>query len=502
MKADLAAYQKLLKTHHVILSSDERISKVRQYLKASRNSDEALIRQVANLVEEPFAIAGTFKKDYLALPSEVLSTCMRKHQKIFACYDSRGKLQNQFVAVINGKRASAGVIADNFRNVLESRLEDAKFFYQEDMKTTLESKTEKLKELIFLGKLGSYWDKTKRLESLCGFLTQAIQDRSANQKIAIEAARLCKTDLVTKLVYEFPELQGIAGGEYARHDGCAEETARAIREHYYPKSLNEDFRALGQSMSVSGAVLAIADRMDLLVGAIGIGIEPTGSQDPYALRRAAGGVVKLVRAFNFSFLLSQFIEQTAGLYGARLNVKLDQIQAKLLSFMKERVVFELDAKPGTKPYEILQAVLQVGADHIADAYQRFHALTILYERNREDFLMACKIIERTSNILKGVKEPVDEKIDSSIFENQLENKLYALIHEKEAGIQSLAGEKKYGPLTQDFGKAFYQPVHDFFDQVMVNVPDQRVRKNRQALVKKINRLYTEKVADLSVVTNQ
>jgi len=498
--ADLVKYEKLLKSNHVILKMDDRIAMIQGFLKNANNHDETLTQTVANLTEEPFAIEVTFQKDHLSLPPDVLATCMRKNQKVFACYDKQGKLINKMVVVINGRRRDPKKIAENYLNVLESRLVDAKFFYNEDTKTSLEDKVEKLSGLIFLGKLGSYLDKTKRLETLADFLAKQIKVQEIERRFAIQAATLCKADLTTHLVYEFPELQGVAGREYARHDHLHEEIARAVADHYLPRNLGEKHDSLKKQMSASAAIVAIADRIDLLVGAFGIGIEPSGSQDPYALRRAAGGIVKLARAFNLSFLLPELVQKTADLYGDVLKVKAQDIMKKLKPFIRERIYFEFDLKPGTKSYEIMQAVYEVSSENLADVFERFSVLKSFYEGRRDEFLKVCKIVERTSNILKGAKSHVDERIDPSNFKEKLENELYELACVKEPEFKKMALEKKYGPLTGEFGKVFYQPIHDFFDKVLVNVPDEKVRSNRLALMKKVNRLYTDSVADLSLIS--
>ncbi len=498
--ANLEKYENLLKKNHVVLKMETRVQMIEKALQAANNHDEYLAHTVANLTEEPFALEVTFKKDYLSLPGDVLATCMRKNQKVFACYDKQAKLINKMIVVINGKRRDLKKIAQNYLNVLESRLVDAKFFFEEDTKTSLEDKVEKLSGLIFLGKLGSYLDKTKRLETLADFLAKQIKLQENERRFAIQAATLCKADLTTHLVYEFPELQGVAGREYARHDHLHEEIARAVADHYLPRNLAQKHDELKKNLSASSAVVAIADRIDLLVGAFGIGIEPSGSQDPYALRRAAGGIVKLIRAFGFSFSLAELVQKTADLYGDTLKIKSQEISKKLKPFIRERIFFEFDLKPGTKSYEIMQAVYEVSSENLADVFERFGVLKAFYEGRRDDFVKACKIVERTSNILKGSKQQVDERIDPTNFKEKLENELYELACVKEPEFKRMASERKYGPMTSEFGKIFYQPIHDYFEKIMINVEDQKIRSNRLALMKKVNRLYTDSVADLSLIS--
>ncbi len=509
--ADLDLYEKILQKNHVVLNHKKRVRLIREFLKLSNNSDENLIQKVANLVEEPYPVRGTFKKDYLVLPAEVLSTCMRQHQKIFACYDAQGKLVNRFIAIMNGKRSHVKLIARNYENVLKSRLEDAKFFYHEDTKTKLEAKVPKLKEMVFLGKLGSYFEKVERLQKLVEYLAKSIQgaawfsgNASQSQYVvqdALKTARLCKADLMTHLVYEFPELQGIAGSEYAKHDGENEPVWKGIKEHYYPLNLSEGYAQLVKKMNPPAVLVSLADRMDLLIGAIGMGIEPSGSRDPYALRRAAGGFVKIVRAFHLPFSFGLLIRKTVELYGHYLKANANDIHKKLIPFVKERMIFELDLKPGTKPYEIFQAVFDSGLDDLSNVYDRFFALIHLYEKKPDEFMKACKVVERTSNILKGVKE-ISGEIDGSALQVEEEKTLYQLVCAKEPEIARLLSRKEYGTASEEYSRLFYKPVHDFFDKVLVNDQDQKIRANRQALVQKINRLYTDKIANLALITNQ
>ena len=506
--ADIIQYQKLLKKNHVILNLEERVSIIKTFLKKTNNQDEELIRRVANLVEEPFAIEGSFKKEYLSLPSEVLATCMKKHQKTFACYDSKGKLENRFAAIINGKRPDTKIIARNYENVLISRLEDAKFFYQEDIKTQLETKVNKLKELIFLGKLGSYLDKVARTRKLIEHMVAEVKVWPAShsyhfeniKKDADRTAVLCKADLMSHLVYEFPELQGIAGAEYAKREGENEWVSRAIREHYYPLNLSQSYTEL-EKMSPPAVLVSIADRIDLLVGAIGMGIEVSGSKDPYALRRATGGIVRLIHVIPISFSFDRLVHTALQFYGSLLKADSGEILKKIKNVLEDRMIFELDLKQGTRQHEIFKAVFRTSSDDIAGVYERFNALLEISEKNTDDFVKACKVVERTSNILKGVKN-IQDNIDTSQFEGDLEKKLHELLSSKSSAIRNLSEEKKYNAATKEFSNSFYGPVHDFFEKVMVNVPDEKVRANRQALMKKINRLYTEKIADLALITNK
>ena len=506
--SDFQAYEKLLLRHHVVLNSEERIKRIKSLLEAVHNSDEELMETVAHLVEEPFAVHGSFPKEYLKLPRAVLETCMKKQLKIFACYDSSGELVNRFVAIINGKRSSVRHIAVNYERVLCSRLEDARFFFREDTKTKLEGKVSKLQEMVFLGSLGSYFDKANRLKNLVEFLGK--ETRQSNEIIqrAKRAAYLAKADLTTHLVYEFPEIQGIAGAEYAKLDGESKEVASAILGHYLPYNLSEDFIHLKRALNVEGTLLGLADRIDLLVGAFSLGIEPSGSQDPYALRRAAGGIVKILRAHPLRFSLSKLIEATYKQYQSathkpysdKVSMSLEKMIPALISFFKERLVFELQVKAGTKEFEVLQAVLASNFDDVASVYERFVKLAPMI--GDPSFANACKVMERTANILKGVKaEELNRDVDDSLFKEQLERELFTLVNREEPKIFQLIAKGDYSTSAKSYGDTFCQPIQDFFDRVKVNTDDPKIRVNRQALMKRVHRIYAEKVADLSRITN-
>lgn len=504
LKADLEFYKKTLRTYHVILDPEERLQYIEGFFRKIGHEDHELAREVSNLVEEPFAIFGSFPKEYLCLPSEVLSTCMKKYQRIFSCQDAKGKLTNRFLAIVNGKRADSARMARNYESVLISRLEDAKFFYQEDTKSKLEEKMPKLKELIFLGELGSYWDKAERVEKISEWIGSNSsghwnEERSENVR---QVARLCKVDLVTHLVYEFPELQGIAGSEYARRDGFPKEVCSGILEHYLPRNLAETHERLRKNVSEVGAIVGLADRFDLLVGALGIGIEPSGSQDPYGLRRTAGGMVKLIRAFHLRFSLAGLVDFVCGLYENRLKVGVADLRPKLVSFIRERLFFELDLRAGTKSYEILEAVLASDSDDLVGVYERFGQLSKLFSEHKEGFLKACKVVERTHNILKGVKGDSSRKIEPSLFKEGMEKVLYDLVLSKEAKLNELAERGDFRSLVESYGADFLQPVEDFFAQVMVNVEEEALKCNRLALMKKVKGLCADRAADLSQITNQ
>jgi len=495
-KADWKGYVSLLKKKHVCLPIGTREALVRGALKSrfgQKQSDDELAHMNAQLVEEPFFLAGTFSQEYLELPAEVLASCMKKNQKVFACYDSKGKMKNQFVAVMNGKRNGLAKIRADYENVLDSRLKDARYFYEMDTRESFEKKKPKLAELVYLGKLGSVLDKTERLEKLAPEFAKAVGCPELAEDLK-RVASLSKIDLVTHLVYEMPDLQGIVGREYAREAREKEEVSLAIGTQYLPKNLSEDYKNLPKQMSKLGAMFGIIDRYDLLIGALGTGLEPTGSQDPYALRRAGGIVVKLIRAFDISFSLSEVHKNNLFLYDGRFLLK--EVGLKYVKFLRERVAFELGVKSGMRSYEILQAVMDSSFEDIADVFRRFDVLTGM---DQKILIKAAKVIQRTANMLKGYGKAPGEPKEELLAEVQ-EKKLFELLKTKAKEVEEPLEKGNYERATRLFADLFSVPLHDFFDHVLVNAEDAALRENRMALVAKINRLYTAKVADLSVLS--
>jgi glycyl-tRNA synthetase beta chain len=496
-KADWKVYVALLKKKHVILPIGTREALVLGALKnrfGQKQSDEELAHMNAQLVEEPFFLEGTFSQEYLELPAEVLASCMKKNQKVFACCDAKGKMRNRFVAVMNGKRNGLSKIRSDYENVLDSRLKDARYFYDMDTRETFEKKKPKLAELVYLGKLGSVLDKTERLEKMAGEFATAAGQKELARDLARVAA-LSKIDLVTHLVYEMPDLQGIVGREYAIEAGEKKEIASAIGTQYLPKNLTEDHTKVAKSMSLLGALFGVMDRLDLLTGALGSGIEPTGSQDPFALRRSGGIVVKLVRAFGISFPLGQVLDANMKLYADKLTKKED-LKPGFLKFLQERVAFELSVKPGTRSFEILQAVMRASFDDMADVFRRFEVL------NGIDFKIlakAAKVIQRTANILKGYGKTPGEPKEELLVEAQ-EKKLFELIRTRMKDVAESLEKKEYEKTTQLFADIFLSPLHDFFESVLVNAEDAGLRENRMALVANVSRLFTGRLADLSVLS--
>ncbi len=497
-KADWQAYSKLLDKQQVILSIQKRENLIREALAKNfdqKNPDEELVHECAQLVETPFLLEGGFSKEYLELPAEVLATSMKKHQRIFACYKA-SKLQNQFVAVMNGKRGGLKDISANFEKVLDSRLKDARFFFQEDTKQSFESRREKLNQLAYLGNLGSMKDKIERLEQAAETFCKV----TGNISLASDLKRVCalaKNDLLTHLVFEFTELQGVVGGEYARHFGEKEEVCQAIATQYLPKNLSENSQSVKKQMGILSALFGVMDRLDLLVGAYGTGIEPTGSQDPFALRRAGGILVKLIRAFQIHFSLTVVTAKMVSLYGNKLT-KQEGLE-RFYKFLQERIAFELGVKQGMSEYEILQAVMKTNFDDLADVFMRYEALLEISHVHKTEFVKSIQVVQRIANILKGAKDQFQGWSKEKLVEPQ-EKDLAAALIACEGSVHAAVQRGDWAKANQLFANAFAIPLTHFFEKVMVNAEDIEIRKNRLGLLKTIRDLYVSSIADLSLLS--
>lgn len=382
---------------HVVADVEARRLVVRKALdKATRaagaglrwREDEALLDTVTHLTEWPTVVLGSFEPEYLALPEEVLVTVMRDHQKYFAVEDAAGKLAPHFLAVLNTKADAAGeeVIRHGNERVLRARFNDARFFWEFDQRVPLAERVELLKKVTFQKDLGSYAAKTERVREVAASLAGLVAARGSKLDGAAlgEAARLAKTDLTTELVKEFTELQGQVGGLYARAQGFSAAVGDAIYDQYLPKSMED-----AVPRTVEGALLAIADKVDTIVGMFGLGLEPTGSKDPFALRRAANGIVKILAEAEpaLPLTLGDVVDAASPDEAVRTRVEI---------FFAERLEFYLREAKG-QAYDVVKAVLAAGANDVRDAVARAEAVTAV--RGSEDFLAVCAAFKRMKNIL-------------------------------------------------------------------------------------------------------
>ncbi|WP_457679591.1 glycine--tRNA ligase subunit beta [Thermovibrio sp.] len=429
--------------------------------------DEELLKEVVNLTEFPYPILGSFEEEFLSLPKEVPITVMKEHQKFFSVVDEEGNLKNYFIGVSNIKPVDEVVVRLGYERVLRARLKDALFFFNEDRKVKLEERVPKLKGIVFHEKLGNMLQKTERLKELSPFVSKEL---SLNcQEKAKRAAYLCKADLLTEMVNEFPELQGTMGKYYALLDGEEEEVALAIEEHYLPK-----FSGDRVAESLTGISLSVSEKVDNLTGFIGVGLKPTGSADPFALRRNALGLIQTLIENGLFLELSRVIERAKELY-QRQEVELSSEAVKeTLSFIKERLKGYLREK-GFKP-DTVEAVLAVSNDPY-DSLLRAKAVEKL--RLNPEFEEVLITMRRVVNIIPEGFTPT-----SFEPEGKYEKELYDKFQELKSKISSKIEEKDYeGALI--LIKELKGAVDAFFDNVMVMDKDEKVRNRRLSLLKTI-----------------
>jgi glycyl-tRNA synthetase beta chain len=488
-------YSKRLLTASVVVDVAERRQIIRKALDAATRTvagarwreDEPLVETVVHLTEWPSVILGSFETEYLALPEEVLVTVMRDHQKYFAVEDADGKLAPHFLAVLNTEVDAEGkdIIRHGNARVLRARFKDARFFWDFDQKIPLAERVESLKKVTFQKELGSYHWKTEANLRVAESLTRKLlSDYSVtfDHYRLMHAVRFAKTDLTTELVKEFTELQGIIGGLYARAQGLGETVARAIYDQYTPASTEDAIPA-----TVEGQVLGLADRIQTITAMFGIGNAPTGSKDPFALRRAAIGIVKILAESKLPLTLNDVVE--SGGDGKEGN------REQVAAFLRERLHFYLKDVRGFA-YDVVNAVLAAGADDVRDAMARAAALSAV--RGSENFTAISAAFKRIKNILRQAEEkgfaissPSDVRLSPEA--KQLSDAAAALAPE----VASLRQLRSYGDALTLI--ASLRPAVDaFFDKVMVLDPDEKVRGAHLGLIDKVLRNFSG-IADFSEI---
>ena len=492
-------YEQTLLKAHVVADVEARRLVVRKALdKATRaagaglrwRKDEALLDTVTHLTEWPTVVLGSFEPEYLQLPEEVLVTVMRDHQKYFAVEDAAGKLAAHFLAVMNTKADAAGeeVIRHGNERVLRARFNDARFFWEFDQRAPLLERVKLLEKVTFQKDLGSYAAKTERVREVAASLAGVIVGRGSKLDGAAldTAARLAKTDLTTELVKEFTELQGQVGGLYARAQGFSAAVGDAIYDQYLPKSMED-----AVPRTAEGAVLTIADKVDTIVGMFGLGLEPTGSKDPFALRRAANGIVKILAEAEpaLPLTLGDVVDAASASEAVRVKVEV---------FFAERLEFYLREAKG-QAYDVVKAVLAAGANDVRDAVARAEAVTAV--RGSEDFAAVSAAFKRMKNILaqaaeKGflqgrVEEPTQVSVDPA------QTALSAAMIQVWESYYKFAEEHEYVSALQLI--ATLRPQIDlFFEKVMVMVDDPYVRWTRLSLLRNLVDNFS-KIADFSEI---
>ena len=500
-----------------VLGRGEREQQIRKALDAAARAipgarwreDKSLLETVVNLTEFPSAVLGSFDPEFLELPEEVLVTVMRDHQKYFAVEDPNGQLSPNFLAVLNTDGDPKGIIRHGHERVLRARFNDARFFWQTDQKHPLRERVQLLKHVTFQKNLGTYYEKTKRVQRLCSWLSELIRQRGRQIRPGVihKAALLAKADLTTELVKEFTELQGIVGGLYVRvqqldrdmADSTRRAIADAIYDHYKPESMEDSV-----PRTLEGAVLAIADKADSIAGMFALGLQPTGSKDPFALRRQANGIVKTIAEHKLPLSLSQLFADARQAYqnsGAekKFSAKVDCAGAAR-DFFHERLEFYLRDVLGYK-HDVVNAVLAAGSDDVVDAMARAQAITKV--RASADFESISVASKRIKNILRQASDTGKHAagaIEPAALQEPAERELAALIPQVTKRVDELRVQHEYEAALAEISKL--RPTVDlFFDKVMVMVDDDRIRANRLAVLQTLLVNFST-IADFSEIVTE
>jgi len=511
-----AAYVQALQSAKV-LGRDAREEQIRKQLDAAARTvagarwreDKELLDTVVNLSEFPSVILGNFEPEYLELPEEVLVTVMRDHQKYFAVEGANRKLAPHFLAVLNTDGDPENTIRHGHERVLRARFNDARFFWQTDQKHTLRERVDMLRHVTFQKDLGSYYDKALRVQRLASWLSEILRQNgiAIRPGVVHKAACLAKTDLTTELVKEFTELQGIVGGLYARvqqlDEGLAEATrfaiADAIYDHYKPESMDDEL-----PRSTEGAILSLADKADSIAGMFALGMQPTGSKDPFALRRQANAIVRIIAEKGFPLAIAQLFADARATYRGteaekRFPAAVDYSQS-VNEFFRERLEFYLRETLGFK-YDVVNAVLAADADDVVDAVARAKAVSAV--RSSGDFEAISVVFKRMKNILRqareGGKKPA-QTVGLAVLQEEAERALAEVAPKTSNRVQALKEERSYEAALSEIAKL--RPLVDkFFDKVMVMVDDERLRANRLALLQTLLKEFST-IADLSEIVTE
>ncbi|MGB4786011.1 MAG: glycine--tRNA ligase subunit beta [Candidatus Acidiferrum sp.] len=496
-------YEKQLHSNGVIVRPAKRQEKIDRELAAHAkrsgldiHEDAALRKLVVYLNEFPTVIQGDFDPSFLNLPDEILVTVMRDHQKYFAVEKKNGDLAPHFLAVINVAGDARGIIRAGHERVLRARFADAQFFWTSDQKCRLADYLPKLERITYESRLGSYRDKVERVRSISRWLTEQwfnLGMLQAHVAEADRAAELAKCDLATEMVREFTELQGIVGGLYARAQGEPVEVADAVYDHYRPVGLDDPI-----PRNLTGCAVALADKLDSVVGCFAVGVIPTGSSDPYALRRAALGIVKIILDKKLPLSISLSIGAAAK---ALVTLKPKRgvtpaQEAQILEFILDRAKYVFREREGFG-YDEVSAVFRAGADDLVDAQKRLVALKAI--RKSKNFEPLAVSFKRIRKILEKANVPAKDghHVNSELFESPAERDLYSAVRDAATKVQALKRAGKYQEALEVIA-GLRKAVDQFFDGVMVMAENEAVRNNRLALLAELLREFTT-VADFSEI---
>ncbi|NLK43283.1 MAG: glycine--tRNA ligase subunit beta [Tissierellia bacterium] len=489
-------YADILRENFVIVDQEERKEIIKygsERLAKERGGniqkDEKLLDEVTNIVEYPTPIIGRIKEEYLSLPPDVIITPMKEHLRFFPVFDDKNRLLPYFITVRNGNKDFIETVIKGNEKVLGARLEDAKFFYMEDIERPLESYVEDLQKITFQEKLGTLYDKTNRVQKLAKKIGEYLEVGEETGKNIERAGYLSKADLITKMVTEFTELQGKMGMEYARNSGENEIVSLAIFEQYLPRFSGDDLPT-----TTAGSVLSIADKMDSIAGLFAIGIHPTGSQDPFGLRRQALGVINIIIDKKLNISIKELIETALYIYVEvnGLAFDYDIVKGEIQEFFKGRIrnmFIDMDIR-----YDIVDAVLAADIDDIYDMKIRANKLNEWLKKEGLSEILTA--FNRVANL---AEKAVSDEVQRDLL-NEDELELYESFYSIEERVEGFISKKEYDKALDNL-VILKDPIDNFFEKVMVMVEDERIRNNRLGLLRKIYNMMI-KICDLSKIVNK
>jgi glycyl-tRNA synthetase beta chain len=485
--ADALTYETALKEEYVIADADKRQAMIVEQIRALETEqnfvvpiDEDLLEEVTHLVEYPTVFFGEFSQAFLDVPEEALITSMKEHQRYFPVRQTDQTLLPYFIAVRNGNRDHIDTVKRGNEKVLNARLKDAVFFYEEDQKQSIEANNDKLTRMVFQEKLGTLHDKVERVTAISQSVAIALQLDQALVKEVHRAAEISKFDLVTQMVNEFTNLQGVMGEKYARLKGESEAVSVALNEQYMPRHAHDDLPA-----STVGQILSVADKMDTIVGCIAVGLMPTGSQDPYALRRQAMGVVQILERFGWSITFENLLDVIISHYEAT-NIEVDDYQVvkqNVTDFFRARVSFI--AKERGIERDVIEAVTHKG---LSQLHQLFIKADLL-ENKRKDkaFKQTEEALVRSLNLAKKASST---EVEAHLFENESETALYQTLLEVRAAYEARITEEAYQEALSEL-ESLTPAINRFFDETMVMAENDKVKNNRLALLNQVKQLVDQ-----------
>ncbi|WNC16887.1 glycine--tRNA ligase subunit beta [Brevibacillus brevis] len=474
-------YKGKLAEQHVMVDPEERRATIVEQIRRMEQEngwnipmDEGLLDEVVHLVEYPTALYGTFEEEFLSIPREVLVTSMREHQRYFPVENAEGQLLNHFVTVRNGDSRALENVAKGNEKVLRARLSDARFFYVEDQKLSIDSCLKKLETIVFHEELGTIGDKVRRVRKTAAQIAAKLGVSQEEAKQVDRIAEIAKFDLVTNMVGEFPELQGIMGEDYARKAGEADVVARGVFEHYLPR-----FAGDLTPKSAQGAIVSLADKLDTIIGIFSIGIVPTGSQDPYGLRRMAAGIVTILLERGWQLSLEQLWDATLETYAAqgvnkRTAAEVKQDLVDFFALRLKNVLQENEVR-----YDVVDAVLSADLSYVPMIMAKAKALMAAVAG--EEFKLVVEQFNRVNNLAQKAEA---DKVDEALFAEEVERSLYQAYLSVQREVDGLSDQDKVLATLS----TLREPIHAFFDKVMVMADDQAVRANRLGLLLRLSRL--------------